>query len=167
MRHESSSASTNWTEFPGQPEITKKNFHISFGSCVICGLHCILFLYLCVLESWFNCLLLNRRKPLRLKQAEIRIKLQFQLECHLAWKKARVPNLSNGFVKCYKSQCLFTFSEYKQRYIRLFIEQIVTKKHLRKHRGLAGFNVKLQIRNVLSTVSINFEQNKSPHFVKK
>lgn len=123
LRHESSSASTNWTEFPGQPEITKKNFRISFGSCVICGLHCILFLYLCVLESWFNCLLLNRRKPLRLKQAEIRIKLQFQLECHLAWKKARVPNLSNGFVKCYKSQCLFTFSEYKQRYIRLFIEQ--------------------------------------------
>lgn len=87
LRHESSSASTNWTEFPGQPEITKKNFHISFGSCVICGLHCILLLYLCVLESWFNCLLLNRRKPLRLKRAEIRIKLQFQLECHLAWKK--------------------------------------------------------------------------------
>ena len=47
------------------------------------------------------------------------------------------------------------------------LNKIVTKQHLRKHRGLAGFNVKLQIRNVLSTVSINFEQNKSPHFVKK
>lgn len=47
------------------------------------------------------------------------------------------------------------------------LNKIVTKQHLRKHRGQAGFNVKLQIRNVLSTVSINFEQNKSPHFVKK
>ena len=65
------------------------------------------------------------------------------------------------------SDCLFTFSEYKQRYIRLFIEQIKTKQHPRKHHGLAGFNVKFQIRNVLSTVPLNFEQNKSPHFVKK
>ena len=78
-----------------------------------------------------------------------------------------VPDLSNGFVKCYTSQCLFMFSQYKQRYIRLFSEQIMTKQHPRKHRGLAGFNVKLQIRNVLSSVSLNFEQNKSAHFVKK